>query len=72
MDNHLNGTIDRIEENKVVIALQSGEHLIWPIEKMPFLAKEGLAVKVAISAQDGQAESEKVAKDLLNEILQTP
>lgn len=72
MDNFLTGKIDKIEDNKVIVRMQNGEHLIWPIEKMPFAPTVGAEVKIILNAQGAQAQSENAAKDLLNEILQTP
>jgi len=51
MDNFLTGKIDKIEDNKVIVRMQNGEHLIWPIEKMPFAPTVGAEVKIILNAQ---------------------
>jgi hypothetical protein len=70
--NYLNGTIDRIEDNQVIIKLENGSTLLWPKEKLPNNLTEGSALKLNILTDTKQTKNkEDVAKNILNEILQS-
>lgn len=63
-------TIDRFENNKAVLKTEEGISIIWPKNKLPEQAREGIVLNFKI-ADNIQAEKEKkeLAKDILNEIL---
>lgn len=70
--NYLNGTIDRIEDNQAIIKLENGTTLLWPKEKLPSNRGEGDVIKLNISSDTEETENkEDVAKNILNEILQS-
>lgn len=63
-------TLDRVEEDKAVLIAASGEQIIWPKNKLPEGAHEGVVLNFDIKT-DAEAEEAKrrTAKDILNEIL---
>lgn len=67
---NINLTIDRFEENKAVLKTDDGVTVIWPKSKMPTGVKEGGLLSFTISSGgDEEEERRKVARDILNEIL---
>jgi len=68
--NFQKGVIDRIEENKAVIKLDDGQQVIWPVSDLPEGLTEGDSLRLVIltAEEDGDAR-EKLAKQILNEIL---
>lgn len=63
-------TIDRIEDNKVVLLTQDQETIVWPKSKLPAEVKEGETLYFSIKGLHDKDEGEKSqAKDILNEIL---
>jgi len=64
--------IDRFEGEFVVIKTDSGQEILWPKNNLPEDAKEGTAVRLTLStSKTDEEERTKLAKTLLNEILQT-
>ena len=65
-------TIDRFEGGKVVLKTEDNNEIIWPKDKLPEQAREGMVLNFNIQ-NNIQAEKEKkeLAKDILNEILDT-
>ena len=63
-------TIDRFEGNKAVLKTENNNEIIWPKDKLPEQAREGMVLNFNIQ-NNAQAEKEKkeLAKDILNEIL---
>ena len=62
--------IDRFEEDKAVLKTDDNQSIIWPKNKLPADLKEGSALTFAISEDKlKEAGSAKLAKDILNEIL---
>jgi len=71
MNNFLRGTIDRFEEDQAVIILDDGQQLLWPKSKLTDDTLAGQAINLYLSEDDlGTNEKNKLAKDVLNEILQ--
>jgi len=69
--NFLKATVDRFEENLAVIRTEDGQEILWPKKDLPEDAKEGSAVRLNIStSKSDEEERAKLAKTLLNEILQ--
>jgi len=67
----LKATIDRLEGNLAVIKTEDNQEILWPISDLPEGTKEGTAVRLTLStSQSDEEERTKLAKTLLNEILQ--
>jgi hypothetical protein len=67
----IKAVIDRFEGDSAVIKTEDGQKLLWPKADLPEDAKEGAAVRLGISTnQTDEEERAKLAKTLLNEILQ--
>ena len=67
---HIIAVVDRIEGNKAVLKLDDGQSLFWSMDNWPVEASEGTVVKlVLMTDKDEEAEREKMAKAVLNEIL---
>ncbi|MFA5413265.1 MAG: DUF3006 domain-containing protein [Patescibacteria group bacterium] len=67
----IKAVIDRFEGDSAVIKTEDGQELLWPKADLPEDAKEGAAVRLGISTnQTDEEERAKLAKTLLNEILQ--
>ena len=63
-------TLDRFEEDKAVLILDSGEKIIWPRTKLPAKTREGDVFYIDIKTEaEARSEREKQAKDILNELL---
>ncbi|MFA5129020.1 MAG: DUF3006 domain-containing protein [Patescibacteria group bacterium] len=67
----IKAAIDRFEGDSAVIKTEDGQELLWPKLDLPEDAKEGAALRLSISTnQSDEEERTKLAKTLLNEILQ--
>lgn len=72
MNNSLAGTIDRFENDKAVIVLNDGQQLIWPKAKLADDITAGMSINLCLSEDEsGTKENKQLAKDVLNEILQS-
>ena len=68
----LKAAVDRLEGNFAVVKTEDGQELLWPIADLPEGVREGTAVRLNLStSQTDEEERTKLAKSLLNEILQT-
>lgn len=64
------GVIDRFEGDRAVIRLDDGQNIIWPVSDLPEGLAEGAAVRLVLyTSETDEAEREKLAKTILNEIL---
>ena len=65
-------TIDRFENDKAVLKTEDRFTIIWPKDKLPENIHEGMILVFNI-INDAKAEKDKkeLAKDILNEILDT-
>ncbi len=63
-------TIDRFENDQAVLKTEDNETINWPKEKLPKDANEGsvLLFNITYDAKS-EADGKKLAKDILNEIL---
>ncbi len=63
-------TIDRFEEDKVVLKTDDNQTIIWPKNKLPAEAREGavIAFNIITDAKEEKNKQEQ-AKEILNEIL---
>lgn len=65
-------TIDRVEGDKAVLKLEDNETIIWPKKDLPEGAKEGAVFFITIkNIKEKENNNKKLAKDILNEILDT-
>jgi hypothetical protein len=70
--NFLKATIDRFEGETAVIKTENGQEILWPKNNLPPDAKESSAIRLNLStSKTDEEERAKLAKTLLNEILQT-
>ena len=64
--------IDRFENDKAVLQTNDGHIIIWPKDKLPDGAREGAALNFSISTDaETEEDKKKLAKEILNEILNT-
>ncbi len=63
-------TIDRFEEDKVVLKTDDNQTIIWPKNKLPAEAREGAVItfNIITDAKEEKNKQEQ-AKEILNEIL---
>lgn len=62
--------IDRLEEDKAVLKFTDGQSLVVPIEVLPEGVGEGSVLHFSFSQDKaGEEERQKLAKEMLNEIL---
>ncbi len=65
-------TIDRFEGDKAVLQTEDGQSIVWPKDKLPDGAREGMALNFNIlSDAETEKDKKKLAKEILNEILNT-
>jgi hypothetical protein len=71
MNYFIKAAIDRIEGNFAVLKTEDRQEILWSKNNLPEGAKEGSSVRLTIStSQSDEEERTKLAKTLLNEILQ--
>ena len=69
--NSIKATIDRLEDCFAVLKTDDAQEILWPIKSLPEGAKEGTVVKLVLStSKTEEEERKKIAKTLLNEILE--
>ncbi|MDP2754058.1 MAG: DUF3006 domain-containing protein [Nitrospirota bacterium] len=65
-------TIDRFEGEKAVLIAESGEQIIWPKNKLPEQAREGMVLSFNVqNSEEAEKDKKELAKNILNEILKT-
>ena len=70
--NNFEVTIDRIENDKIVVKTQGNEAVVLPISWLPKNIKESDVYYFSIkNLQEKGKEGREQAKDILNEILDT-
>jgi hypothetical protein len=63
-------TIDRFEEENAVLLTENGEIIVWPKNKLPEGAVEGVILKFSILRnEEEEKEKREIAKEILNEIM---
>lgn len=68
----IKAAIDRFEGDFAVVKTEDGQKILWPRKELPDDAKEGSALRLsAFTSQTDEEERTKLAKTLLNEILQS-
>ena len=71
MNNFLKAAIDRIEGEFAILKTEDNQEILWPIKNLSEDAKEGTAVRLILStSKTDEEERTKLAKTMLNEILQ--
>ncbi|MDP3244189.1 MAG: DUF3006 domain-containing protein [bacterium] len=69
-ENFLQTILDRFEGELAVLKTDHGQEFLWPRERLPEGAKESSVVYLeALLSPEKEAEREKLAKKILNEIL---
>lgn len=67
----IKAAIDRFEDDFAIIKTEDGQEIRWPKQDLPEDAREGSGVRLGIAtSQTDEEERAKLAKTLLNEILQ--
>ena len=65
-------TVDRIENDQAVLKTVDNQTIVWPIDKLPTNVAEGMVLNFTLASDDNKEQDEKaLAKDILNEILDT-
>jgi hypothetical protein len=64
-------TVREITENEAVLKFEDGQVLSWPLGRLPKNSKPGDVLMFKIYDDGSEKEPEQLAKDLLNEILNT-
>ncbi len=63
-------TVDRLEEDKAVLAAKDGTVIIWPKDKLPENIHEGSVLCLDIQeAAEREKQNKQTAKDIINEII---
>lgn len=71
MNYYIKAVIDRLEGEFAVIKTEDEQEILWPVKYLPEDAKEGTAIRLFLSTSKTEEEERtKLAKTLLNEILQ--
>lgn len=66
------GVIDHFEEKSAVIEIENCQKIIWPKDKIDKDLKEGSGVKlVLVDDKIDQSKKDKIAKELINQILKS-
>lgn len=69
-ENFLQTVLDRFEDKLAVLKTENGQEFLWPRDRLPEGSKEGSVVYLeALLSPEKEAEREKLAKKILNEIL---
>lgn len=65
-------TVDRAEGGAIILKTKNGDTIHWPKNKLPENTKEGDVLNFEINKdEEGKKEKQNIAKDILNEILDT-
>jgi len=68
--NYLSAKIDRIEGDFVILKTDDNQEISWSKDNLPPNAKEGTKLSLELKSENQAKESqEKLAKEILNEIL---
>jgi len=63
-------TIDRFENGSVVLKTDDKQTIVWPKNKLPENIHEGSVLTIAVNSDiDSEKNNRDLAKDILNEIL---
>lgn len=65
------GVVDRFETTWVVIKMDDGQFVRWPVKQLPDDIAVGTPVRLMVlTSSTEQAERQQMAKTILNELLQ--
>jgi len=68
----LTAKIEKFADKMAVLITSDGQKLLWPIKELPDDCQAGTMVRIILStSQSDQTEREKIAKDILNQILKS-
>lgn len=66
----ITATLDRFEEKKAVFKTDDGQTILWDIKNLPEDIGTGSVVRLTIGTSKTQEEErEKIAKQMLNQII---
>jgi len=66
-------TIDRLENDKAVLKTVDNETIVWPKSKLPKDVREGQGLLFTVTGDiKNDEQGRRLAKDILNEILNSP
>lgn len=64
-------TIDRFENDKAVLISDDGLIIVWPKNKLPASAREGMVLNFNIlNNLEAEKDKKELSKQILNEILE--
>lgn len=63
-------SVERIEENHAILKTEDKQSFTWPKNKLPNNIAEGMKLVCQIDSANKEEKSD-IAKDILNEILDT-
>ncbi len=67
----LEGVIENFVDKKAVIVTKDGQKLSWPIKNLPEDCEKGTRIRIILTtSKTDQEERQKLAKAILNEILE--
>ncbi|MFH0891376.1 MAG: DUF3006 domain-containing protein [Candidatus Falkowbacteria bacterium] len=66
----VNLIIDRFEGDKVVFKTENNATVVWPKDALPENIHEGMVLTFTINSNGKEDNDKRLAKDILNEILQ--
>lgn len=64
-------TIKELSGNEAVLKFEDGQSVTWPVSKLPKDSKIEDVLTISMNDNGSEKEPEQLAKDLLNEILNT-
>ena len=67
---NIKATIDRFENDKAILITKDKIEIIWPKNKLPENASEGIVLNIDIfNDKESTKKNKELAKEILNEIL---
>ena len=64
--------VEKFEDKLAVLVLEDGQKINWLIKNLPDDIEQGSQIRIVISSSGSQEdERKKLAKELINEILQS-
>lgn len=64
--------VEKFEDKLAVLVLENGQKINWPIKNLPDDIKKDSQIRIVIfSGVSQEEERKKLAKELINEILQS-
>jgi hypothetical protein len=67
----IKATIESFDDKLAQLRTEDGQSITWPANMLPKDIKAGQVLEISINDGGNRQEPEQLAKDLLNEILNT-